>query len=51
MIVAVWYLDAEGWVLDSRELPDFLRVDILIDLGTGILIIATDDFILEVPLA
>ena len=51
VIVAVWYLDAEGWVLDSRELPDFLRVDILIDLGTGILIIATDDFILEVPLA
>ena len=50
-IIAIWFLDAEGWILDSRDLPDFLRISIFIDLGAGILIIATADFILEVPLA
>ena len=50
-IAAIWYLDADGWILDLLDLPAFLRPEIVIDLGTGILIIASAGFTLEVPLS
>lgn len=49
-ITAIWYLGADGWLLDSLDVPPFLRNDISVGLGSGILIIASANFTLNVPL-
>ena len=52
-ITLLWFLDpnpAVGWSADGSAVPSVLRNEIAINLGTGILIIASANFTLNVPL-
>jgi len=50
-ISLLWFLDpAVGWSADGSSVPSFLRTEIVINLGTGILIVASANFTLNVPL-
>ena len=48
----IWYLSATaGWVLDSETLPDAIRPQIDISLGSGLLVIAESATTISMPLS
>ncbi|MCZ6545613.1 MAG: CHRD domain-containing protein [Chloroflexi bacterium] len=49
-LTRIWWLAPTGWILDSEDLPSGLRNSIAITRGTGILVIASEDTMIQVPL-
>ena len=52
-IIAVWFWDTgdQIWLLDSRDLPNALRIVIHILRGDGFFVVATSRTLLDVPLS
>ena len=49
-LTRIWWLASTGWILDSEDLPGALRNTIAVTSSTGLLLIASEDTMIQVPL-